>query len=163
MALTGRIQNISKNQNLYPHHSRIFYSSLLWDTYPVQDIDSQPENDPTNPGNKPIKSCESSSEKPTKRKHKRSEPWIRNYGLRNTLTALEKSPERSPEKSHGWFKPIENQSEEKAIKVEVTDDLGAKYLVFFSSWSLKTREKYISFAQFVYFLREVSYFSIFEW
>ena len=33
--------------------------------------------------------------------------------------------------------------------------LGAKYLGFFSSRSLKTREKYISFAQFVYFLREV--------
>ena len=33
--------------------------------------------------------------------------------------------------------------------------LGAKYLFFFSSRSLKTREKYISFAQFVYFLREV--------
>jgi hypothetical protein len=28
---------------------------------------------------------------------------------------------------------------------------GAKYLAFFSSRSLKTREKYISFAQFVYF------------
>ena len=94
--------------------------------YPVQDIDSQPENDPSNPGIGPLrphKSCESSSEKPTKRKHKRSEPWIRNYGLRNTLTSLEESPENSPEKSHGWFKPIENQSEEKAIKVEVTDDL----------------------------------------
>ena len=33
--------------------------------------------------------------------------------------------------------------------------LGAKYLFFFSSRSLKKREKYISFAQFVYFLREV--------
>ena len=32
---------------------------------------------------------------------------------------------------------------------------GAKYLGFFSSRSLKTKEKYISFAQFVYFLREV--------
>ena len=32
---------------------------------------------------------------------------------------------------------------------------GAKYLVFFSSRSLQTREKYISFAQFVHFLREV--------
>ena len=32
---------------------------------------------------------------------------------------------------------------------------GAKYLGFFSSRSLKTREKYISFAQFLYFLREV--------
>ena len=85
------------------------YVSLL------QDIDNQPENDPSNPGIgplRPLKSCESSSEKPAKRKH----PWIRNYGLRNTLTALEMSPERSPEKSHGWFKPIENQSEEKAIK-----------------------------------------------
>ena len=29
--------------------------------------------------------------------------------------------------------------------------LGAKYLCFFSSCSLKTREKYVSFAQFVYF------------
>ena len=28
-------------------------------------------------------------------------------------------------------------------------DLGAKYLFFFSSRSLKTREKYISFAQLV--------------
>ena len=35
------------------------------------------------------------------------------------------------------------------------DELGAKYLEFFSSHSLKTREKYISFAQFVHFLREV--------
>ena len=34
-------------------------------------------------------------------------------------------------------------------------DQGAKYLGFFSSRSLKTREKCISFAQFVYFLREV--------
>ena len=34
-------------------------------------------------------------------------------------------------------------------------DPGAKYLSFFSSRSLKMREKYISFAQFVYFLREV--------
>ena len=33
--------------------------------------------------------------------------------------------------------------------------LGAKYLFCFSSRSLKTREKYIIFAQFVYFLREV--------
>ena len=35
--------------------------------------------------------------------------------------------------------------------------------VFFSSSSLKTREKYVSFAQFVYFLRKCLYFSIFEW
>ena len=33
--------------------------------------------------------------------------------------------------------------------------LGAKYLSFFSSRSLKMREKYISFAQFVHFLREL--------
>ena len=38
---------------------------------------------------------------------------------------------------------------------DVTFDNGAKYLAFFSSHSLKTREKYNSFAQFVYFLREV--------
>ena len=37
----------------------------------------------------------------------------------------------------------------------LTGNFGAKYLVFFSSRSLKTREKCISFAQFVYFLREV--------
>ena len=38
-------------------------------------------------------------------------------------------------------------------------ELGAKYLGFFSSRSLKTREKYISFAQLIllslYFLMEV--------
>ena len=34
-------------------------------------------------------------------------------------------------------------------------DQGAKYLGFFSSRSLKTKEKYNSFAQFVYFLREM--------
>ena len=34
-------------------------------------------------------------------------------------------------------------------------DSGVKYLVFSSSCSLKTRVKYISFAQFVYFLSEV--------
>ena len=124
------------------------YVSLL------QDIDSKPENDPSNPGINPLKSCESSSEKPA--------TWTRNYGLRNTLKSLEKSPERSPEKSHGWFKPIENQSEEKAIKVEVTDDLGAKYLVF-SPLDPSKREKNIYVLLSLYiFLREVSYFSIFE-
>ena len=46
--------------------------------------------------------------------------------------------------------------------------LGAKYLVFFSSRSLKTREKYISFAQLVLlslyiFWEKCVYFSIFEW
>ena len=34
-------------------------------------------------------------------------------------------------------------------------DLGAKYLGLFSSSSLKTGEKNITFSQFVYFLREV--------
>ena len=38
------------------------------------------------------------------------------------------------------------------------DELGAKYLGFFSSHSLKTREKYASFAQFVYFFKEVCLF-----
>ena len=38
---------------------------------------------------------------------------------------------------------------------EPPDGLGAKYLDFFSSRSLKMRGKCISFAQFVYFLREV--------
>ena len=28
---TRRIQNISKNQNLYPHQSRITYQPMLWD------------------------------------------------------------------------------------------------------------------------------------
>ena len=42
----------------------------------------------------------------------------------------------------------------------ITGALGAKYLGVFSSCSLKMREKYISFAQFVYFLMEVFYFSI---
>ena len=43
------------------------------------------------------------------------------------------------------------------FRVNVTQEiqcseLGAKYLVFFSSRSLKTREKEFSFAQYVYFL-----------
>ena len=38
--------------------------------------------------------------------------------------------------------------------------IGAKYLVFVSSRSVKTRE--LSFAQFVYFLRKVWFFSFFE-
>ena len=33
--------------------------------------------------------------------------------------------------------------------------IGAKYLKFFSSRSLKTREKYVDFAQLVYFLRKM--------
>ena len=37
----------------------------------------------------------------------------------------------------------------------VNKDLGAKYLGFFSSRSLKMREKYTSFVQFACFLREV--------
>ena len=49
-----------------------------------------------------------------------------------------------------------------------TYDLGAKYLVFFSSRSLKTREKYIRFAQLVLlslyiFWGKRVYFSILEW
>ena len=37
---------------------------------------------------------------------------------------------------------------------KLTSIIGAKYLGFFSSRSLKMKEKYISFAKFVYFLRE---------
>ena len=49
-----------------------------------------------------------------------------------------------------------------------TKDLGAKYLVFFSSRSLKFREKCISFAQLALlslyiFLRKCVDFSVFEW
>ena len=42
---------------------------------------------------------------------------------------------------------------------------GAKYIYFFSFRSIKLREKYISFAQFVYifFWGKCVYFSIFEW
>ena len=46
---------------------------------------------------------------------------------------------------------------------EIWLDLGAKYLLFFSPRSLITREKCISFAQFVYFWRKCVYISIFEW
>ena len=42
----------------------------------------------------------------------------------------------------------------------VTLDVGVKYLFFVSSRSLKTREP--GFAQFVYFLREVSLFFNFQ-
>ena len=51
--------------------------------------------------------------------------------------------------------PVEDEYEDPFAMFETDDDFGAKYLVFFSSRSLKTREKYISFAQFVYFLRGV--------
>ena len=55
----------------------------------------------------------------------------------------------------------------KSFKASSGDHYGAKYLVFFSSCSLKTREKYISFAQLVLlslyiFWGKCVYFSIFE-
>ena len=43
----------------------------------------------------------------------------------------------------------------KRLNYRHSIESGAKYLGFSSSHSLKTRKKYISFAQFVYFLREV--------
>ena len=45
-----------------------------------------------------------------------------------------------------------------ALVAAIAISLGAKYLLFSSSCSLKTREKYFSFAQFIYFLREVCLF-----
>jgi hypothetical protein len=45
-----------------------------------------------------------------------------------------------------------------ALVAAIAISLGVKYLLFFSSRFLKTREKYISFAQFLYFLREVCLF-----
>ena len=57
------------------------------------------------------------------------------------------------------YKDQEDESSDKNTTLkdhEIAEkDIGAKYLFFFSSRSLKMREKYISFAQFVYFLREV--------
>jgi hypothetical protein len=53
------------------------------------------------------------------------------------------------EKTRKFFK-------EKIKNIAVTLDKGAKYLVFVSSCSVKTRE--LSFAQFVYFLRKVCLF-----
>ena len=55
---------------------------------------------------------------------------------------------------------IKNKLEEykldhKTHESSIEDDIGAKYFGFFSSRSLKTREKYTSFGQFVYFLKEV--------
>ena len=49
---------------------------------------------------------------------------------------------------------IKNKLEEykldhKTHESSIEDDIGAKYLVFFSFRSLKMREKYISFAQLV--------------
>ena len=49
---------------------------------------------------------------------------------------------------------VENQSDRKDLlskaEYHYKAALGAKYLSFFSSRSLKTREKYISFAQLVF-------------
>ena len=63
----------------------------------------------------------------------------------------------------------EEELSEKQFKIcLIGDSQGAKYLVFFSSRSLKTREKYISFAKLVLlslyiFWGMCVYFSIFEW
>ena len=78
-----------------------------------------------------------------------------------SITNFEKSrtSKMSPTKKMGqkpvqssWLSPkATSKNRQRALSL----DTGAKYLGFFSSRSLKTREKYISFAQFVYFLREV--------
>ena len=65
-------------------------------------------------------------------------------------------------KNNEEVEPVEDDYEDPFAMFENDDDFGAKYLVFFSSRSLKTREKYISFAQFVYFLREVCLLFNFE-
>ena len=57
-----------------------------------------------------------------------------------------------------YEKMSEHQNQLVAL---LEDDLGAKYLGFFSCRSLKTREKYINFAQLIllgFFLREVCLF-----
>ena len=46
---------------------------------------------------------------------------------------------------------LKSKSSEESSSADETSDSGAKYLVIFSSRSLKMTEKYISFAQFVYF------------
>ena len=56
-----------------------------------------------------------------------------------------------------WEQEVKSQRK----KEPQTTGLGAKYLVFVSSRSLKTRE--LSFAQFVYFWGEVCLFFNFEW
>ena len=57
---------------------------------------------------------------------------------------------------HGFDqKDAEKLSEFYAAKI-TDDDIGAKYLVFVSSRSIKTRE--LSFAQFLYFLENVCLF-----
>ena len=50
---------------------------------------------------------------------------------------------------------LKSKSSEESSSADETSDSGAKYLIIFSSCSLKMTEKYISFSQFVYFLREV--------
>ena len=47
------------------------------------------------------------------------------------------------------------QIEGKGFGCMALKDIKVKNIFFFSSRSLKTREKYVSFVQFVYFLREV--------
>ena len=74
-------------------------------------------------------------------------------------TRLLESAVKIPQKSsrHKKYK-----ASREIIRLDIRAYLGAKYLGFFSSRSLKMREKYISFAQFVYFLGKCVYFSIFE-
>ena len=63
----------------------------------------------------------------------------------------------------GFYEPIVRKNFDNILNVSaiVLANLCVSYImvrnisVIFSSFSLKTREKYISFAQFVYYLREV--------
>ena len=64
-------------------------------------------------------------------------------GVRNMIT------------TKGNYGLLEVNSYFMVLKIWIAAFLGAKHLVPFFSCSLKMREKYISFAQFVYFMREV--------
>ena len=75
--------------------------------------------------------------------------FIKSEGKSYFLNAREMAPLKSDE---NMYKNLTGVSTSGPLAI------GAKYF-FFSSRSLKTRERYISFAQFVYFLREVLMFT----
>ena len=73
------------------------------------------------------------------------------------LDKKSKAGRNKAKKANFYVKTPLNKDDVEEMKARAQQNklFGAKYLDFFSSGSLKTREKYINFAQFVYFLREV--------
>ena len=83
-----------------------------------------------------------------------AEPRRNGFHGPSSSTASQQLPNQALELKNLGNTEYEGERYSNAIEI-YNRALGAKYLNFFSSRSLKMREKCISFAQFVYFLRKV--------